>query len=224
MKVHHVKQGSGEWATLRLGIPTASELDALVTPEGKLRTGQGPRSYLVKKICERLLGFATGGGSWATEQGSILETEALPWFEFTQGVTVDRVGFVTTDDGRFGASPDGLIGKGDGLEVKSYQPEHALAVLLDGEVPKDHTIQIQACMHVCEAGKWWFLSYSRQWPPLLLRVERDEKIQKAIAEALKVFNASFDEALEKVKKLKEANDAPKAAAHFAEARTWGDKS
>ena len=41
--------------------------------------------------------------------------------------------------------------------------------------------------------KWWkFLSYRRGFPPLVLEIERDEKIQAVLAEALAQFLAKFD--------------------------------
>ena len=34
MIIHEVEQGSGDWLKLRLGIPTASEFDKIITPTG----------------------------------------------------------------------------------------------------------------------------------------------------------------------------------------------
>ena len=53
MKIHrNISQGSLEWNCLRAGKVTASELDRLVTPLGKVKTGDGPRSYLCEKVAE----------------------------------------------------------------------------------------------------------------------------------------------------------------------------
>src|ERR1700733_12389573 len=52
MKLHDVQQGSVEWLNLRAGLPTASDFDALVSPLGKVRTGEGVKSFLAKKVAE----------------------------------------------------------------------------------------------------------------------------------------------------------------------------
>jgi hypothetical protein len=57
------------------------------------------------------------------EYGSGTEEEARNWYAFQHDVEVQQVGFITTDDGRLGCSPDGLILKageivgGPGVEV-----------------------------------------------------------------------------------------------------------
>lgn len=211
MKIISCVQGSAEWLAARRGIPTASEMDALVSPLGKVRTGEGPRSYVFRKVCERLLGFTAGGSSWATEQGTLLESEAVPWFNFTYDANVQRVGFITTDDGRAGCSPDGLLGDDAGLEVKCLQHEHALQVLLDGVVPPEYSVQIQTSLYVTGFKRWTFLSYSRQFPALILQVEPDPKLQGAIKTALEIFNEAFDLALGRITAMRDAENAVKQA-------------
>lgn len=207
MIIHDVKQSSPEWLKLRLGKVTASEADALVSAEGKVRTGVGPQSYLYRKLAEKLLGYQLNDAStFAMNQGVIGELEAIPWFCFDQNMVVDRVGFCTDDANRIGFSPDGLIGEEGGIEVKVPQPANHLQYLLEGVVPKDYVIQIQFSLFV-SGRKWWkFLSYSRQWPPLLLHVERDEKIQAALREALDGFLSKFDAAMARIQALKQTNN------------------
>jgi len=215
MKTHDVKQGSGEWLHLRLGIVTASEMKALVTPKGAIRTGEGPESYLFRKVAEHVLGYPIkDGGSWATEQGTLLEMEARPWYAFSRDCEVATPGFCTTDDGRLGCSPDGLVGTEGGLEIKSFQPENALRVLMENCVPDDNIIQVQTNMMVCDRQWWDFLSYSRQFPAVVIRVTPDEKIQKAIREAHALFMEKFNAAVTKVEALRAdqfANDPRKIA-------------
>jgi hypothetical protein len=218
MKTISCTQGTPEWLKARAGIPTASEFDNLVTPEWKLRTGQTPETYLYRKLAERCMGvpLQTGGGSWEMGQGSILEGEALPFVMFTRDIQIDRVGFVTTDDGRIGCSPDGLIGTDGGIEAKCPQPDTHLRYLVNGELPPQYRAQVYGSMLVTDRKWWYFLSYSRQFPPLLLRIERDEKIMAALQAALNGFLATFDAAYAKVMALKEAADAPKRAAYEAQ--------
>ena len=72
MKIHNVQQGSVDWSILRAGKVTASELDALVSPLGKVRTGEGPKTYLHKKVAEAWLGGPLPSlNVWDLEQGKI---------------------------------------------------------------------------------------------------------------------------------------------------------
>lgn len=216
MKIHNVEQGSGPWLALRLGLPTASEFDQLITPLWKIKTGEAPKSYLYQKICEKFMGaFADGGSSFSMSQGSIMEHEALPWFAFTHDMDVQRVGFVTTDDGRIGCSPDGLIGDEGGIEIKCPSPTTHLRYWVEGVLPKEHAAQVHGSMYVTGRKWWWFLSYSRQFPAFLIRVERDEKIQAAIDEALCTFISEYDELYARLRAIKDQENALAQAAYDA---------
>lgn len=215
MKTLLMPQGSNEWLTARLGIPTASEMDSLVSPEGKVRTGAGPESFMYRKLAERLLGYAQqGGGSFATEQGHVIEQQAAPWYSWEYSVDIQRVGLCVSDDGRVAASPDALVGTEGGLEIKCFQPEHSLRVFIENQVPKEHVIQIQTALFVSRRGWWDFLSYSRVWPQLVIRVFPDTKIQTAIGEALDLFYSKFDPIFNKMKSIRDAENAEKTAAYL----------
>jgi hypothetical protein len=206
MVIHEVEQGSLEWMALRAGIPTASELDALLTPLWKIKTGDGPQTYLEKKLAEWWQGGPLPGfsGAFATEQGTILEQEARPWFSLEYKVDIKRVGFITTDDGLFGCSPDGLLDK-EGLEIKCPEAHTHVGYLLDGVLPKDYMAQVHGGMYVTGFESWKFVSYRRNFPQLVLTVERDDKIQGHIAEALDLFQERFEEGKAK---LIEINGGP----------------
>lgn len=222
MKIIDCKQGSTEWLMARAGVFTASEFDNLMTPEFKPRTGETPKTYIFRKIAEKFMGvpMMDGGGSWAMEQGSILENEALPWFEFTHGIKVERVGLVTTDDGRCGASPDGLIGDVGGIEIKCPRPDTHIKYLVGGCMPKEYLAQVHGSMYVTGRPWWMFLSYSRQFPALVLKVERDERIMAAIRSALDGARVVFDEIASIIHALKIADEAPARARHEAEVRAF----
>lgn len=192
MKIHNVQQRSEEWLLLRLGIPTASEFDRLVSPTWKVRSGDGVETYLATKLAEKWLGhpLQTFHGG-AMEQGAILEDEAVPWYEFANDVKVDRVGFITDEGQRYGCSPDGMV-DGIGLEVKCPQTNTHIGYLLAGELPTEYRAQVQGSMYVTGLSEWRFLSYCRGLPPLVLTIKRDEEAIKAIAESLYNFCKRFD--------------------------------
>lgn len=195
VKIHDVEQNSLEWLALRSGIPTASEWDALVSPEFEIRKGQMPQTYLHQKVAEAWLGAPLPGGMTIDmEFGKVLETEAIPWYEFTFSEEVKRVGFVTTDDGRIGCSPDGLIGEG-GIEIKCPGADKHVGYLMAGDVPKQYRSQVHGCMLVTGAPWWKFISYRRNFPPLVITVFRDEKIQAVLKTALESFIEQMDAVL-----------------------------
>lgn len=190
MKIHHVEQGSPEWLELRLGIPTASEFDRLLTP--KTRKPAAARfKYRAELLAEWLLGYPLDSGSTAfMERGTGLEAEARRWYEFETGATVQRVGFITRDDGACGGSPDGLVGEDGGLEIKCPAAvQHVLYML--GEEP-DYVGQCQGAMYLTGRPWWDFLSYNPILPPVLKRIPRDEEYIAALAEVIDSFCAGLE--------------------------------
>ena len=190
MIVHNVQQGSPQWLALRSGTISASELDSLVTPLGKIRTGDGVSTYIALKLAERWLGapLRSWRPSAEMEQGTILEDEAIPYLEWTLELTIQRVGFVTRDDGSCGCSPDGLLPDGAGCEIKSPQPAAHVTYLLGGELPSEHVAQVQGGMYVTGASRWLFASYCRGFPAFVRWVARDEKYIASIDAAVDAAN------------------------------------
>lgn len=192
MKIHDVDQGSPEWFKLRAGIITASELDAIITPAFKLRDSHGVDAYAARKIAERWTGSPLqtfSGGSM--EQGTILETEAIPWLSFETSREIRRVGFITTDDGSFGCSPDGLMDDG-GLEVKCPEPHTHVRYLIDGGVPNAYVAQVQGAMYATGAKWWMFVSYCRGFPNLVVTAHRTHEAMIAIEAAVRKTNAKIE--------------------------------
>jgi len=184
---------------MRAGIPTASEFDNLVTPEWKPRTGQTPETYLLKKLAERSMGGPMlAYSSGAMENGKALEAEAVAWFEFSHGVTITRPGFCTTDDGRIGCSPDGLMGEDCGLEIKCPEAHTHLKYLLAGTLPKDYVAQVQGSMFVTGLPSWIFVSYSRSFPSLVVKVARNDEAQRVLAATLPAFLTALDSAFSRL--------------------------
>jgi hypothetical protein len=168
-----------------------------------VRTGDGPQTYLCKKVAEKLLNWSADQlQGFAVDQGKILETIAIPWFEFTYDTKVKRVGFCLSDDGRTGCSPDGILPDDTGLEIKGPQPPAQVAYLLGGTIPDHYMPQVQFSLYVTGAPHWTFASYSNQLPALVDCVYPDPKAQAAIAEAVAAFSERFDAALAKINRLR----------------------
>lgn len=87
-------------------------------------------------------------------RGQKLEEEARMEHELAADVEVEQVGFVTTPDGKFGASPDGWIGDDGGAEYKCYLATSQLRpILLDNDTS---AVFGQCQMNMALSGrKWW---------------------------------------------------------------------
>lgn len=196
MKIIDVKQGTEEWLRYRAGIPTASEFDQLISPgKWEIREGEMAKKYLGLKLAEWWLnGPLPGATFWNSEQGHLLEAEARPTFTIETGIRVVPVGFVTTDDGLVGCSPDGLIGDYSGLECKAPEAHTHTAYLVAGKLPPEYTVQVQGAMYVTGRQVWYFYSYRRGFPNLCLEVAADPLCQEIIQTALEKFLGKFNQA------------------------------
>jgi len=206
MKILDVRQNSSEWLFARAGIVTVSELDNLVSPTWKIRDGESPATYMHKKLAEKILGqpIDLDISTFSMDQGHLLENEAIPYLSYVHNLKVERVGLCLTEDGKVGASPDGLIGEYSGVEVKSPMDHTHLKYLLGGILPKEYMAQVYGSMWVTGRSSWYFLSYSRKFPKLLIKIDRDEAIMSAISKAVETYYTTFDQALAKIERLKTA--------------------
>lgn len=196
MKIIDVKQNTPEWIAVRLGKPTASEFHRIITAvKGDLSASA--RKYAAGLVAETLLGHQlekAPGTPWAMERGKQLEPLAIQQYAFTNDVEVRRVGFVTTDDGRIGASPDGLIGTRGGLEVKCTLDENHMSMFMDGP-GNDFKQQVQGNLATCELDWWDLYLYHPELPPKTIRTLRDEPYIAKMGAALTDFLAIRDEML-----------------------------
>ncbi len=189
---------------LRAGKVTASEMDALISPLGKIREGDGVKTYLTQKLVERW----TGGplpqlqGIFDVEQGQLLEERAKPAFTLHTGLEIENAAFIETEDETCGCSPDALIpGWKTGVEIKCPTMPIHVGYLLAGELPKNYVAQVQGSIFVTGFDQWHFFSYNRQFPPLHLVIDRDDKFQKAIASAVEDFLDRLDSSYKRLVEL-----------------------
>ncbi len=179
MKVHNVAQGEAEWFALRLGLPTASSFDKVITPTGKASTQMDAYANLL--VSEWLTGQP--GGMEPTpwmNRGVALEPEARSFYEMDADAEVEQVGFITRDDGWVGCSPDGLVGDDGLLEIKCPSPAVHVEYLLNAELPDKYKPQVQGQLLIAERQWCDFLAYHPDMPPVRVRVERDEAFIKAL--------------------------------------------
>ena len=154
--------------------------------------------YLYKKVAERL-GFQVETVTTAAlVYGHEMEPQAVLTYESMQHVETETVGFCTTDNGRYGASPDRLVDGGKGiLQIKcAYVPWTQIAHFASPELESlknEHYPQIQGEMLVTGAQWCDIVSYFPGLPLLCVRVERDPVYQRALEEALNLFCKDLDQ-------------------------------
>lgn len=199
-----IQQNTTDWEILRSGKITASEADALITPLGKIRTGDGVKTYLAQKLTEQWTGgpLMSLQGSFDMEQGQIIEERAKPGFTLHTGLEIHNVAFIESDDHLLGCSPDAMVvGHNVGVEVKAPRIDTQIRYLLDGKMPLIYLAQLQFSMFVTGAQFWHFFSYNRGTPPLHIVVERDDEFQCNIAQAVKEFSEMLTLGMEKLIRL-----------------------
>lgn len=196
MAIYHwdMVQGSDEWLAARLGIPTASEFHRIITAS-KGEFSKGAAKYAHGLVAEKLLGrrLEKAGSTWAMERGTYLEPFARAEYARVNKVEVRQVGLVTSDCGRIGASPDGLIiGASRGLEIKCLLDEGHVGLFADGP-GDDFKQQVQGNLAINELEEWDFYGWHPNLSPVQIRTHRDEpyiaKMNTALLQFLEVRDA-----------------------------------
>ena len=192
MKIIRVPQRSPEWHEARRGIPTASSFNKIVTSNGS--PSKQAEGYLYQLVAERLAGVREEAYiSPAMLEGIAREAESRRVYAMLREVEVEEVGFCIDDSGRYGCSPDGLIGEDGVLELKNPQGKAAVEYLVSGTLPTAYVQQVQGQLLV--TGREWcdFVSYYPGLPTLIVRVERDEGFISKLRDALEAFCDRLDE-------------------------------
>lgn len=185
MKIIECEQGSVEWMMARLGMPTASRFDRILTP--KTRKPSGSRTaYRAELLAEWLMGQPLDWGTTAyMERGMDLEDEARRYYALQLDVEVVQVGFMTRDDGLVGGSTDGLVEADGVLEIKCpMTAQHVRSML--GEAP-EYVGQMQGYMYLTDREWCDMLSYHPDLPPVITRIERDDSYIAALLPVLDEF-------------------------------------
>lgn len=191
--IHTAPQGSQEWLDARRGVITGSRFKDC---RDKLKGGAPSKkclSYAMDVARERVGGrtpdvFANAAMRTGTEQ----EPFARAAYEAKTGNFVEEAGFITTDDGLFGVSVDGLVDDDGVIEIKTMVSSDTLfTAVVDGD--------ISAYIDQCN-GAMWLLG--RKWVDLILwapdlepigrqlttiRIERDDDAIEELEDDLMEF-------------------------------------
>jgi hypothetical protein len=187
MRIVECEQGTPEWYALRLGVPTASEFDCIITPKkGELAAAH--EGYIDRLIDECVRPNVERGfcGNAHTERGNELEPEARRLYGFMRDASPKVVGFVLRDDGLAGCSPDSLVADDGGLEVKCPDGPTHVGYLRAGVLPDKYKPQVHGSLLITGRSWWDFMSYCPGHKPLIVRVKPDSYTAK-LSELLDFF-------------------------------------
>ena len=205
MITHKCEQGTDEWLDLRKGVASASNFKKLIAPKT-----EKPSATMKKYAKELALELAyhelkaESFKSAAMEDGNVREELARQSYQERTLNLVEEAGFITSDCGNFGYSPDGLVGDDGLIEIKCLEAEAHSAILLKGakEMPDDYKCQVQGGLWLSER-KWCdFVAYGKikneEKNLIIIRVFRDEEFIKKLEVEAKNCIALRDEILKEL--------------------------
>lgn len=193
MKIHNLEQQSPEWFEIRKLKMTASHAQAIGN------VGKGLETYITELVAEYLSsGDKLGFSNNHTDRGNELETLARQIYELETGNEVETVGFIEADL-YSGCSPDGLVGKDGGLEIKCPDDVGFYKMLRGDEPDSKYVWQVQMNLLLTKR-KWWdlvFYNPNFKQGFVKFRIEPDKEKQEALTEGLRVGAEMITEQLAK---------------------------
>lgn len=184
-------QRTEAWHADRTGKFTGSKFVDLVARNKK--TGEKLASWdklIWQVVTERMTGVQEEGlDSFSLRWGREVEPFAREAYELETGLMVFESAFVNHPRYPFaGCSPDGLVGKDGGVEMKSPKDSSIhLGRFITG-IPDEIKPQVQGFLWVCERDWCDFVSYDPRQKDrfrlLRIRAHRDEALIKLIEESV----------------------------------------
>lgn len=184
-------QRTEAWHADRAGKFTGSKFVDLVARNKK--TGEKLASWdklIWQVVTERMTGVQEEGlDSFSLRWGREVEPFAREAYELETGLMVVESAFVNHQNYPFaGCSPDGLVGKDGGVEMKSPKDSSIhLSRFITG-IPDEIKPQVQGFLWVCERDWCDFVSYDPRQKDrfrlLRIRAHRDEALIKLIEESV----------------------------------------
>lgn len=183
-------------------MPTASNFHKILTPKTMKLSSQAV-GYMHWLLAEWMIGepLESPETQWM-QRGAALEDQAVRSYCFEKNCEVKRVGFITTDDGTCGCSPDRLV-IDDGsrnapqqvhrgsLEIKCPSPQVHVRNMLTREIDDDHKAQVQGQMYVAELEWVDIESYCPAMPTVIMRAYRKDEFIAALKDTLAAFTETM---------------------------------
>lgn len=196
-----IKQRSPEWYQQRYaGIPTCSQF-ARVMPVTKSTLATGAGIYIAELVCQMAGHWEELPDNYWMKRGREMEPQAVAAYEFITNTATDENGFIVSECGRCGGSPDRLVGDVGTFEVKCPAPHTHYKYLIDQRVPNEYLPQVNG--HIYVTGREWcdFMSWFPGAPPLIVRVNRSDEKWQDWAKRWDIVLDKFHAKLEKAKAI-----------------------
>lgn len=213
--LYECTQGSPEWLAMRAGVVTASEF---VKARGRMKVARDGKAkgdptdvcldYAFQKSIERIsrVPLDENHQTWQMKRGHQMEPHARMAHEDRlarkggdlASMMVMPAGFMTTPDGLFGCSVDGLVGEHGGAEYKCLASAKKLRkVILDDDI-SDYLDQVMGCLWISGRDWWHFALYCPALKPIglefqMVEVQRDDDYIESLERDLLSFVKIVDE-------------------------------
>lgn len=210
IEIIEVDQGSHEWHRARAGAITASMFSEV---RKRMKSGpnkgdfsQAAKDYAFRLAIERISGEPLSDeqfSTYAMRRGNELEPEARLLHESHISMLIEHAGFVRTQDGRFGASADGLINHDGGSEYKCLvDPARISQIILSNDI-SEFTDQVQGGLWLTGRDWWHFCLYCPALEPVgkelvIFEVRRDDNYIAALEADLITFDRLVEDCREQL--------------------------
>jgi predicted phage-related endonuclease len=201
MIILDIPQLSPAWFSEKAGKPGASSFHRIVSAKGERQKAY--KDYLYQLAGEAITGVKEESYSNKNMQVGIeREEESRSLYELIYGVEVEQVGLIYPDESRkYLCSPDGIVNREWGLEMKNVIAKTQAKYLLNGKLPTDYSRQVQGSMLVTGFKTWHFMSYHPGMKPFILEVKRDEEFISKLRKELDSFCAELAMTINKLKNM-----------------------
>ena len=194
---YNVEQGSDEWFNLKLAVISGSMFDNLM--KGKSTAAY---STLIYEVAYQIIsGNRTENPiTQPMRDGSENEHRVIKVLEDVLDIETEEVGFVTNDyifNDYIGVSPDRYVkGKNVIIEAKYPKPTTQLKYIDKDVMPKEYIHQVQGQLMVTGAEYCWFISWTDDLNPFIIKIMPDveihgkmfKRMKEAIADVLNVVD------------------------------------
>ena len=202
MKIYRdLEQGTPEWHRVKAGVISGSRVKGLFTEAGKPRTGQTPWTLYRDLVAETLIGGPVDelSGGWI-DRGKELEAEARAWLSMHLEADIEEVGFIASDDGSCGISPDGIIAEAVGVELKCPALKTHIGYLLEPEqLDAQYGLQCQLGLYVTGWPLWYLALYCPGQMGLVREIRPDAELHERFAKVIPPFAKRVREAAERLR-------------------------
>lgn len=202
MKFEPIEQRSDDWYKRRLGRPTASQFDRIITAGGRNKLSDKAPLYMAELIGERIFKRQMHrdiSNHPAVRHGIETEPQAAAALMERIG-PFEPGGFFSDDDVRYGCSPDGILIKGNRkelIEIKCpYEIPNHIRNLLFGLDDK-YRAQVQGQLFISKFDCVHFWSYHPDCPPAYYKIDKDEPFMRVLDTLLDQFCEQLEENYQK---------------------------